>query len=236
MKPTVSDTSSSRRSPSLTRRTSGSSVTNRGVGGEPPTPPPEVEERRLAGVRVPHQPTVGTEALCPPLAQLQPPVAGPPRCRGPASRSAGESAAVYLELVSPGPRVRCPAASRESQSLPPANRGSSTSAAPAPPAACLARVLARCARCPGYLGPGPGPCARAATRSAATARRQLVVEDHQVGAALVARRLQHGQLAAAEGTWPRRPLPLLEHAQHDTGARVAARPASSSSERSASTV
>ena len=66
-------------------------------------------------------------------------------------------------------------------------------------------------------------------------RRQLVVEDDEVGVRSRRRRRERLDLAGAEERRRIGLRPLLQHAQHDLGARrPAARPASSSSERSAS--
>ena len=75
MKPTVSDTSSSRRSGSCTRRTSGSSVTNSAFEATASSPVEHVEERRLAGVGVADQRHRRHRRLVTPLARLRPPPA-----------------------------------------------------------------------------------------------------------------------------------------------------------------
>ena len=125
MNPTVSDTSSSRRSGSRTLRTSGSSVTNSASDATASSPRQQVEQRGLAGVGVADQRDGRHRGLVAALAQLRAPAAGRRRSRSESMlmrcRMRRRSVSSF---VSPGPRVPMPPPSRDSAVPDPTSRGS----------------------------------------------------------------------------------------------------------------
>ncbi len=216
MKPTVSDTRSSRRSGSRTLRTSGSSVTKSASDATASIAGERVEERRLAGVGVADERDRRHGTLLTPLAQLRAAAANDVDLLRQHADALPNAPAIGLELGLAG-ASRPDAAAQPRQRLARSDEPRQEILQLRELDLQLPFPRARAARedVEDELRAVDDLAAERLLEIAQLRRAQLVVEDDDVDAQFVARRGQRLHFAAAEERRRVGPRALLQHAQDD---------------------